>query len=93
MLVGWVNPHKEQHTIPQGQTSSPPKSFSNLYLYLYFTLLPAQVRNAASVCVSPDSPPLSWATNWFSCLHYLRKQDITHLFAPPSLFHFKCRAD
>jgi len=23
---GWVNPHRERHTIPQGQTSSPPKS-------------------------------------------------------------------
>jgi len=28
MLGGWVNPHKEQKTIPQGQTSIPPKSFS-----------------------------------------------------------------
>jgi len=27
MLGGWVNPHREQHTTPQGQTSSPPKSF------------------------------------------------------------------
>jgi len=27
MLGGWVNPHREQQTIPQGQTSSPPKSF------------------------------------------------------------------
>jgi len=27
MLGGCVNPHKEQQTIPQGQTSSPPKSF------------------------------------------------------------------
>jgi len=27
MLGGWVNPHREQHPIPQGQTSSPPKSF------------------------------------------------------------------
>jgi len=26
MLGGWVNPHREQQTIPQGQTSSPPKS-------------------------------------------------------------------
>jgi len=25
MLGGWVNPHREQQTIPQGQTSSPPK--------------------------------------------------------------------
>ena len=24
MLGGWVNPHREQQTIPQGQTSSPP---------------------------------------------------------------------
>jgi len=28
MLGGWVNPHREQQTIPQGQTSLPPKSFS-----------------------------------------------------------------
>jgi len=28
MLGGWVNPHREQETIPQGQTSIPPKSFS-----------------------------------------------------------------
>jgi len=28
MLGGWVNPHREQQTIPQGQTSIPPKSFS-----------------------------------------------------------------
>ena len=28
MLGGWVNPHKEQQTIPQGQTSIPPKSVS-----------------------------------------------------------------
>jgi len=27
VLGGWVNPHREQQTIPQGQTSSPPKSF------------------------------------------------------------------
>jgi len=27
MLGGWVNSHREQQTIPQGQTSSPPKSF------------------------------------------------------------------
>jgi len=27
MLGGWVNPHREQQTIPQGQTSSPPNSF------------------------------------------------------------------
>jgi len=27
MLGRWVNPHREQQTIPQGQTSSPPKSF------------------------------------------------------------------
>jgi len=27
MLGGWVNPHREQQTIPQGQTSSPSKSF------------------------------------------------------------------
>ena len=27
MLGGWVNPHRGQQTIPQGQTSSPPKSF------------------------------------------------------------------
>jgi len=27
MLGGWVNPHREHQTIPQGQTSSPPKSF------------------------------------------------------------------
>ena len=27
MLGGWVDPHKEQQTIPQGQTSSPPKFF------------------------------------------------------------------
>jgi len=27
MLGGWVNPHREQQTIPQGQTSIPPKSF------------------------------------------------------------------
>jgi len=27
MIGGWANPHREQHTIPQGQTSSPPKSF------------------------------------------------------------------
>ena len=26
MLGGWVNPHREQQTIPQGQTSLPPKS-------------------------------------------------------------------
>ena len=26
MLGGWVNPHREQQTIPQGQTSSPRKS-------------------------------------------------------------------
>jgi len=26
-LGGWVNPHREQQTIPQGPTSSPPKSF------------------------------------------------------------------
>ena len=25
MLGGWVNPHKEQQTISQGQISSPPK--------------------------------------------------------------------
>jgi len=28
LLGGWVNPHREQQTIPQGQTSIPPKSFS-----------------------------------------------------------------
>ena len=28
MLGGWVNPHREQQTIPQGQLSIPPKSFS-----------------------------------------------------------------
>ena len=28
MLGGWVNPHREQQTIPQGQTLLPPKSFS-----------------------------------------------------------------
>jgi len=28
MLGGWLNPHREQQTIPQGQTSIPPKSFS-----------------------------------------------------------------
>jgi len=28
MLSGWVNPHSEQQTIPQGQTLSPPKSSS-----------------------------------------------------------------
>ena len=28
MLGGWVNPHREQQTIPQGQTSIPPKFFS-----------------------------------------------------------------
>jgi len=28
MLGGWVNPHREQQTIPQGQTSIPPKSLS-----------------------------------------------------------------
>jgi len=28
MLGGWVNPHREQQTIPQGQTSISPKSFS-----------------------------------------------------------------
>jgi len=28
VLGGWVNPHREQQTIPQGQTSIPPKSFS-----------------------------------------------------------------
>jgi len=28
MLGAWVNPHREQQTIPQGQTSLPPKSFS-----------------------------------------------------------------
>jgi len=28
MLGGWVHPHREQQTIPQGQTSLPPKSFS-----------------------------------------------------------------
>ena len=28
MLGGWVNPHREQQTIPQGQTSLPPKYFS-----------------------------------------------------------------
>jgi len=28
MLGGWVNPHREQQTIPQGQTSLPPKCFS-----------------------------------------------------------------
>jgi len=28
MLGEWVNPHREQQTIPQGQTSLPPKSFS-----------------------------------------------------------------
>jgi len=27
MLGGWVNPTREQQTIPQGPTSSPPKSF------------------------------------------------------------------
>jgi len=27
MLGGWVNPHREQLTMPQGQTSIPPKSF------------------------------------------------------------------
>ena len=27
MLGEWVNPHREQQTISQGQTSSPPKSF------------------------------------------------------------------
>jgi len=26
MLGGWVNPHRDQQTIPQNQTSSPPKS-------------------------------------------------------------------
>jgi len=26
MLGGWVNPHREQQTIPQGQTSSPPNT-------------------------------------------------------------------
>ena len=28
MPGGWANPHREQQTIPQGQTSIPPKSFS-----------------------------------------------------------------
>jgi len=28
MLGGWVNPHRDQQTIPQGQTSRPPKYFS-----------------------------------------------------------------
>jgi len=28
MLGGWVNPHREQQTIPQGQPSIPPKYFS-----------------------------------------------------------------
>jgi len=28
MLGGWVNPHRGQQTILQGQTSIPPKSFS-----------------------------------------------------------------
>jgi len=28
MLGGWVNPHREQQTIPQCQTSLPPKYFS-----------------------------------------------------------------
>jgi len=27
MHGGWINPHREQQTIPQGQTSSPPKYF------------------------------------------------------------------
>ena len=27
MLGGWVNPHREQQIIPQGQTTNPPKSF------------------------------------------------------------------
>ena len=27
ILGGWVNSHREQQTIPQGQTSIPPKSF------------------------------------------------------------------
>ena len=30
MLGGWANPHREQQTIPQGQTSIPRKSFSTL---------------------------------------------------------------
>jgi len=35
------NPHREQHTIPQGQTSIPPESFSTptyiytIYVYMY----------------------------------------------------------
>ena len=47
MLGGWVNPHREQQTIPQGQTSLPPKYFStptvnglyiyiSIYIHLYF---------------------------------------------------------
>ena len=28
MLGEWVNPQREQQTLPQGQTSIPPKSFS-----------------------------------------------------------------
>jgi len=27
ILGGWVNPHREQETITQGQTSSPPNFF------------------------------------------------------------------
>jgi len=27
MLGGWVNPHREQQTIPQGQTSKPAQIF------------------------------------------------------------------
>ena len=30
MLGGWVNPHRKQQTIPQGQTLRPPKSFFTL---------------------------------------------------------------
>jgi len=30
MLGRWLNPHREQQTIPQGQTSSPPKYVSTL---------------------------------------------------------------
>ena len=29
MLGGWVNPHREQQTIPQGQTSKPAQIFSH----------------------------------------------------------------
>jgi len=62
MLVGWVNPHRyrEQQTIPQGQTSSPPKS--------YFSPPTSWIRSPTSRC----DP--SWARRVLAFTRYCNAQ-------------------